>query len=279
LSLQEETFVEGNYKAIFAEIARIPLERADIKLGERVVEVSSVERELKEGQVVLKTEKGESFSFDEVLMTTPLGFLKRNKHIFKPSLPPRLLAGIDAVSVGHLEKVSKKNKTISKAKEKTRSTSHFLKHSGSIHLLDQTIQVLHQNSKHLQRTLFQALPTGSHQTILSKPTPNAGPKKSGTSPPSHPRTDTRQFSSISTASAPSTSSILSTESPTKNATISLTSFTDPTTHSSLISQPRIQHVSRKLFYQVRCRKMNYLGMVVIPTFKSGLRMQMVMCKL
>jgi hypothetical protein len=107
LSLQEETFVEGNYKAILAEVARIPLEKADIKLGEKVVEVCSAERETKHGQVALKTEKGESFYFDEVLMTTPLGFLKRNKDIFKPSLPPRLLAGIDAVSVGHLEKVSR----------------------------------------------------------------------------------------------------------------------------------------------------------------------------
>jgi hypothetical protein len=85
------------------------LEKADIKLGEKVVEVLSAERKIQDGQVVLKTEKGESFSFDEVLVTTPLGFLKRNKQIFKPSLPPRLLAGIDAVSVGHLEKVSKKS--------------------------------------------------------------------------------------------------------------------------------------------------------------------------
>jgi Flavin containing amine oxidoreductase len=98
--------VENNHKAILAEIARIPLEKAVIKLGERVVEVVTAQREAQESQVVLKTDKGESFSFDEVLMTTPLGFLKRNKEIFKPSLPPRILAGIDAVSVGHLEKVS-----------------------------------------------------------------------------------------------------------------------------------------------------------------------------
>jgi hypothetical protein len=75
-------------------------------LGERVVDVHTTQRAKINSQVVLKTAKGESLSFDEVLMTTPLGFLKRNKEIFKPSLPPRLLAGIDAVSVGHLEKVS-----------------------------------------------------------------------------------------------------------------------------------------------------------------------------
>jgi hypothetical protein len=91
---------------MLADIARIPLDRADIKLGERVVEVLTAERKVQNSQVVLKTEKDEAFSFDEVLMTTPLGFLKRNKEIFKPSLPPRLLGGIDSVSVGHLEKVS-----------------------------------------------------------------------------------------------------------------------------------------------------------------------------
>jgi len=102
----EETFVEGNHKTILTEIARIPLEKAVIRLGGRVIDVNTMQRKKRASKVVLKTEKGESLSFDEVLMTTPLGFLKRNKQMFKPSLPPRLLAGIDAVSVGHLEKVS-----------------------------------------------------------------------------------------------------------------------------------------------------------------------------
>ncbi len=236
--------------------------------------MSSVERELEEGQVILKTEKGESFSFDEVLMTTPLGFLKRNKHIFKPSLPPRLLAGIDAVSVGHLEKVSKKTKSISKAKEKTRSTSHFMKHSGSIHLLDQKIQVLHQNSKHLQRTLFQALPTGSHQTILSKATPNAGPKKFGTSPPSHHQIGDQRFFSTCTENAQNTSLPSSTVNPTKNTTISSMSSSDLTTHSFPISPPKLLFVNRKQFCPASGKKMSCQGTEVIAISKLGLQMQM-----
>jgi hypothetical protein len=200
--------VEGNYKAILAEIARIPLEKADVKLGERVIEVSSVEREAKHGQVTLKTEMGESWSFDEVLITMPLGFLKRNKDIFKPSLPPRLLAGIDAVSVGHLEKVSIQHiEPDLDVDANLRSSSHSPKHSGSILPPNQLTQNSHWNSKQSQKIHFQATPTGSHQIILSRPTPNAGPRKSGTSPPSHPQTDTQLSSSISTASAPSTSSI------------------------------------------------------------------------
>ncbi len=133
MQFQEETFVEGNHKAILAEIARIPLEKAVLKLGERVVEVRSAERKAKKSQVVLRTEKGELFSFDEVLMTIPLGFLKRNKDMFKPSLPPRLLSGIDAVSVGHLEKVSFKFTQMDpNINENRRFSLHFPNHSGWI---------------------------------------------------------------------------------------------------------------------------------------------------
>jgi hypothetical protein len=102
---KEEMFVESTYEAIFAEIARLPLEKATIRLNERVVVVKTTGREAEGSQAVLETEKGESLAFDEVLMTTPLGWLKRNKDVFQPSLPERLSAGIDAISVGHLEKV------------------------------------------------------------------------------------------------------------------------------------------------------------------------------
>ncbi|KAH7355104.1 hypothetical protein BKA65DRAFT_497666 [Rhexocercosporidium sp. MPI-PUGE-AT-0058] len=100
-----EMFVETTWEAILAEVARLPLERANVRLGERVVGVETMERDAKGSKVVVLTEKGETLSFDEVVMTTPLGWLKRNKNIFQPSLPERLLAGIDGVSVGHLEKV------------------------------------------------------------------------------------------------------------------------------------------------------------------------------
>ncbi|KAH7411149.1 hypothetical protein BKA64DRAFT_375042 [Cadophora sp. MPI-SDFR-AT-0126] len=100
-----EMFVETTWEAILAEIARLPLEKAKVRLGERVVGITTMDRDAEGSQVVVLTEKGESLSFDEVLMTTPLGWLKQNKNIFQPALPERLLAGIDGVSVGHLEKV------------------------------------------------------------------------------------------------------------------------------------------------------------------------------
>lgn len=103
--LEEEMFIETNYKAILEEIAKTALEKADIRLNTKVIGVKTTEREVLGSKVELTTESGEKWCFDEVIMTTPLGWLKRYKHIFEPPLPPRLLAGIDGISVGHLEKV------------------------------------------------------------------------------------------------------------------------------------------------------------------------------
>jgi monoamine oxidase len=43
--------------------------------------------------------------FDEVIVTTPLGWLKRNKAAFQPCLPTRLVSAIDGIGFGNLEKV------------------------------------------------------------------------------------------------------------------------------------------------------------------------------
>jgi hypothetical protein len=97
-------FVESTFSAILSEIAKIPLEKATIHLSQKVVAVKTKDGD--EGsKVMLRTEKGEMFKFDEVVMTTPLGWLKRNKGVFEPALPDRLLSAIDSISVGRLEKV------------------------------------------------------------------------------------------------------------------------------------------------------------------------------
>lgn len=55
--------------------------------------------------VKVVTEKGEEFRFDELVMTTPLGWLKKNKSVFEPALPERVEKAIDSISYGCLEKV------------------------------------------------------------------------------------------------------------------------------------------------------------------------------
>jgi hypothetical protein len=98
-------FIETTYEAIFDKIAKLPREEADIRLEERVVKIVAPE-DRDAAKITVITEKGENLLFDEVLMTTPLGWLKQHQEdAFAPALPPRICSGINAISVGHLEKV------------------------------------------------------------------------------------------------------------------------------------------------------------------------------
>lgn len=112
--LEGEMFVESTFEAILSEIAKIPLEKATIHLNQKVISVRTKDRDVAGSKVILTTEKGGMFDFDEVVMTTPLGWLKRNKRVFEPALPDRLLSAIDSVSVGRLEKVSSPSSSPSK---------------------------------------------------------------------------------------------------------------------------------------------------------------------
>jgi hypothetical protein len=77
-----------------------------MKLGKKVTYVEAQEPRTGAGGVNVVTDDGRRQTFDGVVMTTPLGWLKRNKEGFTPSLDRRLLDAIDSISVGHLEKVS-----------------------------------------------------------------------------------------------------------------------------------------------------------------------------
>ena len=277
----EEMIVETTYEAIFNKIAKLPLEKADIRLEERVTGVVTASREAPDGQVQIKTEKGETLYFDEVLMTTPLGWLKRNKNVFQPALPDRILAGIDAVSVGHLEKVSYPySRHRNKAKKSERSTSHSQKPSGLIHhLQSHPARTSHRSSKYSQKTPLQATLTGSLPNTHSQPTPNVGPKKSGISRHSPRPTDDPQYSSTYTAIAPPTSPHSYMEKAQKSTINSLTNSSAPIILSSRISLPRIQSVKQRLFCLLNGRKMNYRVLEVIVIFRLVWRMRMEMLKL
>jgi hypothetical protein len=101
----EELFVASNFSAILSEAAIVPLAKAVMRFGEKVVKIQTEDRDTQGGKVTIVTEKGEKLYYDEVVMTTPLGWLKQNVSAFLPPLPERLIGGIDGISVGHLEKV------------------------------------------------------------------------------------------------------------------------------------------------------------------------------
>ncbi|KAL1649283.1 hypothetical protein SLS58_001858 [Diplodia intermedia] len=102
----ENLFVAETYHKILERIAKPALEGADVKFNQRVKTVETVAEEGNEnGAVKVHLDDGKSMLFDEVVMTTPLGWLKRNKDTaFSPPLPERLSDAIDSIGYGCLDK-------------------------------------------------------------------------------------------------------------------------------------------------------------------------------
>lgn len=104
----ENLFVAGTYKKVLAKIAE-PAEQAEIRFGCRVKKLTSRPETDEEGpSVTVEFENSQDKreeTFDEVVMTAPLGWLKTNLDAFDPALPQRLQEGIGAIGYGHLDKV------------------------------------------------------------------------------------------------------------------------------------------------------------------------------
>jgi hypothetical protein len=102
----ENPFVAGTYSKILDAVAETAKNHADIRLNCEVVEIRS-HRMIGEASVrpFVKLADGDSLLFDEVVVTTPLGWLKGNKAAFMPALPAELSLAIDSISYGHLDKV------------------------------------------------------------------------------------------------------------------------------------------------------------------------------
>lgn len=81
-------------------IAKPALEKADIKFSTKITKF-----ETQVDKVTITAENGDLFEFDEVVVTTPLGWLKVNKPAFHPPLPERLSQAIDSIGYGSLDKV------------------------------------------------------------------------------------------------------------------------------------------------------------------------------
>jgi monoamine oxidase len=93
-------FAAGTYKDILANIAVPALARTKLELSTKVTHIKS-----RSGVVSISTDTGRNLEFDEVVVTAPLGWLKKHKHVFEPSLPPRFCSAIDSIGYGSLDKV------------------------------------------------------------------------------------------------------------------------------------------------------------------------------
>ncbi|KAI1498967.1 hypothetical protein F5X99DRAFT_391647 [Biscogniauxia marginata] len=99
-----ELFVASNYSAILDKISEAPRKQAEIILNARIISVASLDKP-NDQKVVLTTGSGNEYTFDEVVMTTPLGWLQKHLDCFKPALPSRLSSAINSLKLSQLEKV------------------------------------------------------------------------------------------------------------------------------------------------------------------------------
>jgi phytoene dehydrogenase-like protein len=103
----ENPFVAGTYTKILDHVARAALEKADIKYQSKVTRVQGRKRPDEKVKVTVMDE--ETYEFDELVMTAPLGWLKKNKNVFVHGLTPRLEKAIDSIGYGALDKVGKRS--------------------------------------------------------------------------------------------------------------------------------------------------------------------------
>lgn len=98
--------VASTYKRILEQVAKTATAQAEIRLNEPVTSIKAPPHQSHtQHQVTVTTAAGTTHSFDEVVVTCPLGWLKQNTPAFTPPLPPRLLQAIHNISYGRLEKV------------------------------------------------------------------------------------------------------------------------------------------------------------------------------
>ncbi|KAF2018577.1 flavin-containing amine oxidoreductase [Aaosphaeria arxii CBS 175.79] len=102
--LEEETlFCAGTHAKVLDIVSKAALDGADVKFGHIVNRICS--RSQKGGKVTVETRDGGKEDFDEVVVTCPLGWLKKNTNMFQPELPPRISQAVANLGYGKLDKV------------------------------------------------------------------------------------------------------------------------------------------------------------------------------
>ena len=98
----ENLFVAATYKAILDLVAKMALPDINLHFNTKVTKITTS----KAGDAIsVNAANGWMETFDEVIFTAPLGWLKRNLHAFDPPLPTILVKAIQHISYGRLEKV------------------------------------------------------------------------------------------------------------------------------------------------------------------------------
>ena len=95
----------STYKAILIKIGKAALAKAELHLSTKVKSIISDTTKPQGYSVAITTAADQVLNFDEVIVTCPLGWLKRNVLSFSPALPTPITKAIEHISYGRLEKV------------------------------------------------------------------------------------------------------------------------------------------------------------------------------
>jgi len=99
----ENLFCAGTYKKVLESIAAPALAKANIQFNTLVDRITT---RTQPGETIHVHEaSGRILEFEEVVVTAPLGWLKRHLDTFEPGLPARLTQAINSIGYGSLEKV------------------------------------------------------------------------------------------------------------------------------------------------------------------------------
>lgn len=100
----ENLFCAGTYQKVLDLVSKSVLAGARIVFEKKVTSIKSTETDEENPTVSVECADGGIELFDEVVVTAPLGWLKRNQNAFKPALPKRISEAIDALGYGNLDK-------------------------------------------------------------------------------------------------------------------------------------------------------------------------------
>lgn len=103
LTSSDDCFIPTSYRKILAHISATPLAQAHIHFNTVMTSVECRRGEMT--PVCVTTACGKEQLFDEVVVTSPLGWLKRNKSCIV-GMHPRIVSAVESISFGRLEKVS-----------------------------------------------------------------------------------------------------------------------------------------------------------------------------
>ena len=91
----------STFKDVLADLSIPAVKNATLRLGCEVTRIAN----LQEGAVDVWTSDTHQGSFMNVIVTAPLGWLKRNGDVFSPPLEPKIHQAIHSLGYGNLDKV------------------------------------------------------------------------------------------------------------------------------------------------------------------------------